>query len=580
MSKRKLWIIISAVILADVLLSIPFTNIMPDGTGSQSITWGQIFKYSRLLITGSGIVYILLSVDQIKMWAGILSDMLKNHISEIFLLLMFFYLAFYEISYAYCAYVYISPDSTGYLREAQAILDGNGFFFDRLAGYDSWFSSWPIGYPFLIAMTAFLTGRNVYLSSKLVSIICVGVGLCILHKRFKQDAWIYSLIYINAGFLTIYLFTWSENVFILSLLIWILTLSHIFEHDFPGIKWYIMLALSMISCFLTRYIGAFTVLFTSIYLGGMCIAQWLGKKDYGHKSKGLLLANLAAGITMISYLILNKQMSGNFSGVSRTDWWDDYRELTTNLYDSLLLEFFNAVRLDKLSILSNIKNEPKAILVLVLFVWILYVIVWLINHKADFQVLCLAAGLFYDVIFIYIRFHSSMDPFGYRFLVPGSVLISIGLIGYFQKRYPVNLKNLALVGIIILIVMTMAMIQNISTYTRETTYYHKYESGILSELSKITAGAMILNYDGEYSARAFRTDIMINGKIYPDDTINKIMKRYEASNSIWIKEKVMYEILNDETYNFDLKNYLNTLVDGRNAAELKASEAYICIYEK
>ena len=72
-----------------------------------------------------------------------------------------------------------AADSAGYLREAVALSKGQGFSYDGLSGYESWFANWPIVYPALIAGMMLLTGANAYLASKLLTMALVGLLLLV-----------------------------------------------------------------------------------------------------------------------------------------------------------------------------------------------------------------------------------------------------------------------------------------------------------------------------------------------------------------------------------------------------------------
>lgn len=59
------------------------------------------------------------------------------------------------------------------MREAENLVQGNGFQYDGIAGYRSWFANWPILYPVMIAGVMLITGANAYLASKIVAMVTV-----------------------------------------------------------------------------------------------------------------------------------------------------------------------------------------------------------------------------------------------------------------------------------------------------------------------------------------------------------------------------------------------------------------------
>ena len=148
--------------------------------------------------------------------------------------------------------------------EAASILSGYGFNNVGISGYTSWFSAFPIGYPLLIALISFITGRNLYLSSKILAVLISGVILLLLYIRFRKSAWIYSVCLLNIGFLAIYKYTWSEIPFILGLIIFCLILDYIIENPVIKVQWFVFWGLSSAYLFLCRYFGTFSFIIIGI----------------------------------------------------------------------------------------------------------------------------------------------------------------------------------------------------------------------------------------------------------------------------------------------------------------------------
>ena len=85
---------------------------------------------------------------------------------------------------------YLSPDSANYLKLAQNLLEGNGYYVSAYSitgtGQDrELFAAWPIGYPTLIFVVAKLTGLSVFWASKFLNILLIGIILGIFRKLFK-----------------------------------------------------------------------------------------------------------------------------------------------------------------------------------------------------------------------------------------------------------------------------------------------------------------------------------------------------------------------------------------------------------
>lgn len=101
---------------------------------------------------------------------------------------------------------YLSPDSHFYLRVANNLIDGKGLVgpkeypFDEKAE-ESYFAIWPPGYPFLIAVTSYITKTSVFIASKIVNLVFLAFSFLLLYKWFGEKAWLPSLYYCSFGML-------------------------------------------------------------------------------------------------------------------------------------------------------------------------------------------------------------------------------------------------------------------------------------------------------------------------------------------------------------------------------------------
>lgn len=577
--KKKKNIILATVMLLvlNAVLIIPLTNVTPDQTGIQTTSWHKIFIHVRQFSFLMYIIYLFSLFEKTAKIEKRIVEFIVAHIDIIFLCTIFVYLAIYELYTAYFAHYFISPDSSNYMREASAILEGNGFYVDKLAGYDTWFANWPIGYPVLIAFFTFISGKSVYFASKLLSIALVGFGLLVLYLRFKKDAWIFSLIYLNVGFLKIYGYTWSENPFILNLIIWGIAISAIIEEVLPKKRWYVIMTFGILGAFLTRYFGIVTILFT-----GLCILLYIIYYFGANRSilvlskiKGLLCAEIFSSAIIGLYLTMNRIMGGQSSGVNRLAWWDDYNTLITNLYEALTAELFNATRVDILSLMQDYYPQSRAVAVILFLGVLTYVLIknYRNEKRFDYKTIFVGAGVFYYLLFIVIRFYSSMDDFNHRFFAPAGMMVSIGVLGLIKDRFQGKLKNIQIVICLFLFVLCGGLIQNIMHCTTETSAYYIFYDKVVSPVESIPSKGMILNYSDGYHLRAFRPDIMTNGQIAYDDTMDTIVLKYDKSDSIWIQRNVLNAIVNDENYSEEIRNsFSQYVVEGADEME------YIQIY--
>ena len=130
---------------------------------------------------------------------------------------------------------------------------------------------------------------------------------------------------------------------------------------------------------------------------------------------------------------MNKVMNGMASGVSRTMWWDDYRILTDDLIESLLTEFFNIFSMQIPELVEGFPYQIKVFVV----VGILSGIGWLVVkncRRFTRESVLIVLAVVYDVVFIAVRYVSSMDSFYFRFFEPATFLLCIALIGLVLPR--------------------------------------------------------------------------------------------------------------------------------------------------
>ena len=286
------------------------------------MTYGDIFYYSipvSVLLTVTGLLCIW--AGRRRVWAAadsvrrVLNGIVKRYGNELFLVLLFGAVCVSIYSRAYLKGAYISADSAGYLREAVNLTAGNGFHYDGMAGYDSWFANWPILYPAFIALMMAVTGADAYLASKLLTMVIIGILLVVIRLYFKKDAWVYALCLTNIGFLNLSYYTWSEIPFMVFLLGFALTLAGIVEEEEPGGRRYFVLGLLGLCCFLTRYFGIYVWIATGAYILHFFIGA-LKKKEKRAFKKPVMLTVTAfvSGSLSMAYLLLNKIMNGMASG--------------------------------------------------------------------------------------------------------------------------------------------------------------------------------------------------------------------------------------------------------------------------
>lgn len=485
--------------------------------------------------------------------AGRTGAFIREHYSEILLVLMFLFLAIYEFFFAYVKGTYISPDSSAYLREADAILNGYGFNEIGKTGYSSWFVGYAIGYPTLIAAVAFVTGRNVYLASKILAVLIVGLFLLLLYVRFRKDAWIYSFCLLNIGFLYIYKYTWSEIPFILGLLTFCLILEQIIKNEEVKMRWFILWGLSGAFVTVCRYFGAFSLIAMAIvFIFYLCV-YFLHAKDrnrtFRGKIVGCMVSGIIAGVITGSYLISNYIHAGSFTG-NRDVWWDDYSTLTNEFYSAIVRELCNALRIAIPDTVAYIMRDYQMWIAVVFLLAVIYLLAKF--KPKDFRAVFIGVGLFYYAVFTIIRYHSSMDTFGPRFFAPASMLITIGLLGFLAPLLKRHRNGIAPIIISVLALLTTGLSFNLKDLNKDETAYAELVKTLSAQTEAVPPCSAVLNYDLDYQTRVVRPDIFETySGINPGDTMSDLFERYSKSDYICVKAKNIKNILFYPIYDYD-----------------------------
>ena len=405
---------------------------------------------------------------------------------------MIAFLVGYELWYAYYVSIYISPDSSHYLGEAINILAGYGFNNNGLLGRDGWFAAWPIGYPFLIALVSKITTFNVYMSSKLLSVILISLLLLVLLKRFSKNAFLVTLVFFNVGFLNAYKYTWSEIPFIVFVVMYGFSLTDVILKKEK--KNSIMLFIWTILAFLMRYVGACLGVVSGIAWIAM-LFHYLrdGKKNIEVKRNlvYLFVSGMSAAIFIGCYFLNNYVHCGLISGVGRTRMVDNYEELTYNLQNSLINEILNVFNIAKADYLNDLNMEFLAWIFAILLISGVWAVKKNYNISISVRKVFVCIGGFYYLFFIFIRFHSSMDEFGSRFLIPGTILIEIALLDWLSEHIKMYIKEICIISTAILFVITASIWTDILKSRYEESAYEKSRNAVLMVLKDVPSNSYV-----------------------------------------------------------------------------------------
>ncbi|MDD6811495.1 MAG: hypothetical protein PUD93_06505 [Lachnospiraceae bacterium] len=542
-----------------------------------NVTFGDIFYYSvpfSIFAAAVCIVFILFGKERIFSYIQKIpvGEFLKKNGNDLFLLLLFLSICISIYARAYIKGVYITSDSAGYLREAVNLVNGNGFSYDGMAGYDSWFANWPILYPAMIAGIMLLNHTNAYLASKILSMLLVAFIMLVLRWRFGKDAWVYSLCLTNIGFLSLTYYTWSELPFMLFMLCFTLVFSEILKRERPSAKWYVLLGITGFGCFMTRYYGVYIWIVVGLYLL-LLLKQYMEKKDKAVLKKGVSIAATACvtGCLSLGYLGMNRIMNGMASGVSRTLWWDDYEKLTNDLIGSLMTEIFNIFSLQVPQIIDNCPYSMKVWFLLVVLIGL----IWFIKSNCksfSTESVMITFAVSYYIIFIGIRYVSSMDTFYFRFFEPATFLLCIGLTGLILP-YLRGKKGFQYFAAVVTTVMGIAVIslfQNGSMET-ENSYYASLTKQWDAAYEEIPEKSVVIFSNIDFRSSWYRPDV-VEGEILPENTYEDLQNIYAGSDYMCVRASDAEIMVNEGEYDQSVKAVLQTAL----GEKIKNSE-YIVI---
>ncbi len=538
------------------------------------MTYGDIFYYSvplSVVLTVIGLLCIWAGWQ--KVWAAVLKLRMPAQVfaqkygSDLFLLLLFGCICISIYSRAYLKGVYISADSAGYLREAVNLVNGKGFSYDGLAGYDTWFANWPILYPVLIAAVMLVTGTGAYLASKIVAMVTAGVILLVLRRCFGKDAWLYGLCLTNIGYLNLSYYTWSEIPFMLFMLCFALLFAKVLQEKHPAWGWYAALGIMGICCFMTRYYGIFVWIVTGLYLLALFVS-YRKKKEQAVFSKiiGLTVTAFVSGVLSMAYLLMNKIMNGMASGVSRTMWWDDYRILTDDLIESLLTEFFNIFSMQIPELVEGFPYQIKVFVVVGILVGIGWIIAGNCGRFTRESVLIMMAVV-YDVVFIGIRYVSSMDSFYFRFFEPATFLLCIALISLLLPYLRRKKGFYYFAGMVTLLLVTAvwSVFAN-GGMNRNDNYYLSLEAQWEEAYNGIPEKSVVIFNDIDFRSAYYRPDV-VEGMITPADEFSDLQHTYYGSDYLCIRAEFADAMLESGEYHSSVVKRLQQEIEGKAPAE-------------
>lgn len=339
---------------------------------------------------------------------------------------------------------WLSPDSVAYLRMAQNIQAGFLMNPDGLAGFnDGWFSTWPIGYPMLIAGVATCFQVDVVVASKLVPILITGLILITFWLHYKSIFPVLAIGLINVAYLKIFRSSWSEQPFILLMLLFALVCER-FRGGKPPVRErnpveFVTTMFSgiavVLGLFLLRYIGVFVFAVLGLILLNDVRKHYIFYKREGMRGQlrgkhvflryagyGAIIA--ISGAFISGYLLMNYSQTESLTGI---------RPIANESVWMLFAQFTGAALREMQAWVL-----PVVLLFFVKRVPAVHDDVLLQNeNRRKWQLLALT-GVIYLAILFGLRCFSTFDDFGFRLLYPGSFMIFIGSVVWFSNNSKMN----------------------------------------------------------------------------------------------------------------------------------------------
>ena len=414
---------------------------------------------------------------------------------------------------AYFQDFYISHDSANYLREAAALKAGYGFNVDGLAGGNKHFAAWPVGYPALIALTsAIFHIKDLYLASKVLSILAVSLVILIATIRWKERVVLCSLFFFNPGVFQLFLYTWSESVFSVLLFCFCVCAWDSIRKP-EKIRPYVLMFVTSFIAFTVRYFGAVCVVFMGGIFGITLIRLLFRKEKIAKKTVFLSGATcMASGISVLLYLEYNKKMCGYGTGIAREEFYESYSVLLKQLVRALGTEFKNMFFLSDTIPFQYLGGAVGTVCLLVITV---LAIVTAIRKKRWESLVFLSFAILYDAMFIVIRFFSTMDIFYYRFFAPVAGIYFTGLLlligdAAWDKRSGKHVVRFipAVAAVFFLLSVSNLAVQHLTVY--QTSRYEEEKAAWLGKFENVPSNSMYLyaQEDPEYLMLYFRPDVV------------------------------------------------------------------------
>jgi hypothetical protein len=312
----------------------------------------------------------------------------------------------------------VSPDSVTYIAATRHMLEGNGFkSFDFLPVVD-----FPFAYPLFLTVISFLTRLDPVQFGAILNGFLFGTLLYIsggiMNGFQKPSSWYKRILLLcivcSPALQEVYSMIWSETLFLLLILLFIITITRYLEQ--PTLRWLLISAVVCALVCLTRYAGIF------LWLTG-CGIIFFNKKTYWRKRIAHCFIFGSISITLLLVNILrNLWTTGLATGIRpKSD---------AGLVK--IMEYFGGVLCDWLVI-----NRSSGLSVLLTFVVLFIFAMNVIFNKAKkkgaaVEYVIASTGLIYCGFMLFTYSITRYEQFTSRLLSP----VYIPLIWMLSYRIP------------------------------------------------------------------------------------------------------------------------------------------------
>ena len=177
-------------------------------------------------------------------------------------------------------------------------------------------------------------------------------------------------------------------------------------------------------------------------------------------------------------------------------------------------------------------------------------------------------GVMYYVIFIVIRYFSSMDTFYFRFFEPASFLLCIGFMGlwlpYLRGKKGFHFFGGAAAFLVVLAVASV--FDNGGMDTSKESYYVQLTAGWNGAYGEIPEKSVVIFNDIDFRSSYYRPDV-VEGTISPADTFEDVKNTYYGSKYLCIRREFAEVMLEsgeyEESVARELEERIKVLEDGK-----------------